>query len=158
MYTIKSIYINPEGLEHSEREDASNVEWRDKKFKRQVLRFYNLILNKKAEIYNENMREELHNFCEASNRSFSITVACVFQPIWTGEDFVHWEFASEDIRMKMLRQHILNILPRSMGNKYGKEPYRSRYLRQRRELFDKFNNRYNLGYDYEIVYPEEFEK
>jgi len=72
MYEIKSVYVNPEGLIHTEVEQASTEEWTARKFLRQVDRFYDLIVGKDKE--SEDRLRDLKQFCEDTERSFYIDI------------------------------------------------------------------------------------
>lgn len=156
MYQIKSTYVNPEGLKHIEIEEADNTEWRDKKYQRQILRFYNFILRDNVTEFHDSLLTKLVEFCKAFNRSYDIVVTCMIQSLYLGGEAIDWDTANDENRIRLLRQHIHMQLPRSMGNKYGKEPYKSRRNKQRREIFDRINEKYNLGFIYEDIYTEEF--
>ena len=70
MYEIKSTYVNPEGLVHTEVEQADTEEWCARKFLRQVDRFYDIIIGKDKQ--SEDRLIELKKYCEDNDRAFYI--------------------------------------------------------------------------------------
>ncbi len=73
-FTIKSSYTNPEGLTHTVIEEATDREWAQKKYDRQIGYFYYLLFGDDNERLNDAEQELKHlkSWCNQNNRHFKI--------------------------------------------------------------------------------------
>ena len=75
-YTISSTYTNPEGLKHTVIEEATDREWAQKKYERQIGYFYYLLFGDEGECLQDAEQElkYLKTWCSENNRHFKIRI------------------------------------------------------------------------------------